>query len=54
MHELINVYTKQAGRWVYLEGTRMHKTLAACERHYLETYGVEVQARFAATENAND
>lgn len=54
MYDLINVYTKANGRWVYQEGTRMHKTLAACERHYLATYGVEVQCRFAASEAGHD
>ena len=50
MFDLINVYTKVAGRWVYQEGTRMHKTLAACARHYSDVYGIEVQCRFAASE----
>jgi hypothetical protein len=45
--DLINVYIKTDGRWVYEEGTRMHKTLADCERHYLTVYGLTVQCRFA-------
>lgn len=47
MSDLINIYIKLGGRWVYHEGTRMHRTLAAAERHYLDVYQVKVKAKFA-------
>ncbi len=47
MHDLIDIYTRQSGRIIYVEGTRMHRTLAAARRHYLALYGAEVVARFA-------
>ncbi len=47
MHDLIDIYTRQAGRLVYVEATRMHRTLAAARRHYFTNYGLEVVARFS-------
>ncbi len=47
MFELIDIYQKINGRWVYIEGTRMHRTLVAAQRHAAEFHGGEIQARFA-------
>ena len=47
MFDLIDIYQKVNGRWVYIEGTRMHRTLAAAQRHAAEFHGCEIQARFA-------
>jgi hypothetical protein len=47
MFDLIDIYHKVKGRWVYLDGTRMHRTLAAAKRHAEKFYGCEIQARFA-------
>jgi len=47
MFELIDIYHKVNGRWVYIEGTRMHRTLVAAQRHAAEFHGCEIQARFA-------
>lgn len=47
MYELIDIYYKSNGRWIYIEGTRMHKTLVAAKAHFEEFYRIEIQARFA-------
>ena len=43
MFERIDIYQKKGKNWVYLEGTRMHPTLASAERHY----GPGYQARWS-------
>lgn len=48
MHDLIDIYVRgTGGRWAYLEGTRMHKTLASAVRHYRDTYGLTVKAKWS-------
>lgn len=47
MNDLINIYIKLGERWVYHEGCRMHKTLKAAEKHYLDEFKVKVKAKFA-------
>lgn len=43
MNERIDIYVKEGRRWVYVEGTRMYKTLAAAQR----AYGPGYQARWS-------
>lgn len=47
MNDLINIFIKLGDSWVYHEGTRMHKTLMAAEKHYLDQFQIKVKARFA-------
>lgn len=47
MYDLIDIYVKVRGRWKYLEGTRMHKTLAAAALHATSFHGVNCKAKFA-------
>jgi hypothetical protein len=47
MFDLINIYHKVNGRWVNIEGTRMHRTLVAAKAWAEEFHGVEIQVRFA-------
>ena len=45
MFDRIDIYVKNGTRWVYLEATRMHRTLASAQRHY----GTGHQARWSET-----
>lgn len=47
MFELIDIYHKVNGRWVYIEGTRMSRTLVEAQRRASTFYGCKIQARFA-------
>ena len=44
MHNLIDIYVKQNGRWIWADSTRMCKTLADAQRRF---GGDGVQARWA-------
>ena len=47
MYDLIDIYIKKNGKWLYVDGTRMHKTLASAKKNASEFYGVECKAKFA-------
>lgn len=48
MFNLIDIYVKVHDKWKYLEGTRMHKTLVAAEKHAAQFHGGQCKAKFAA------
>lgn len=50
MFELIDIYQKVGNRWVYTHATRMHKTLVAAKKHYLDQFGSDVKCKFAHRE----
>lgn len=48
MYDLIDVYLKSNGRWVYIDMTRMFKTLVSARKWAVDFYGTEnVKCEFA-------